>query len=59
MPPGVVPAEAASIDVRLGEVTNEPEREVPAVILETDNSEAGEHLFATEVGPGNDSVFSA
>ena len=58
-PPGAVPTEAASIDVRPGEVTNESEREVPAAILETDNSEAGEHLSATEVGSGNESVFSA
>ena len=52
-PPGIIHAEAAFIDVHLGEVTNAPEREALAVVLEIDNSEAGEHLSATEVRPGN------
>ena len=29
-------------------------REVPVVVLETDISEAGEHLSAAEVGLGNE-----
>ena len=37
---------------------NAPEREAPAAILETDNSEAGEHLSTTEVRPGNKPIFS-
>ena len=59
MPSGVVLVEVASINVRPGEVTNAPEREAPAVVLETDNSEAGEHLSAVEVGSGNEPVSSA
>ena len=51
---GVVPTEAASIDVRPGEATNALENEVPSAVLETDNREASEHLFATEVGLGNE-----
>ena len=58
-PPGAIPAEAASIDVRPSEATNVPEREAPAVVLETDNSEAGEHLSAAEVEPGNEPIFFA
>ena len=58
-PSSIVPAEAASIDVRLGEATNAPEREAPIAVLEKDNSEAGEHLFAAEVGPGDEPDFSA
>ena len=58
-PLGAVPAEAASIDVFPSEVTNEPEREAPVAVLETDNSEAGEHLSTAEVGPGNEPVFFA
>ena len=57
-PPGDVPAEAASIHVCPGEVTNAQEREAPAAVLETDNSEAGEHLSAVRVGPGNESDSS-
>ena len=57
-PSGAVLAEAGSINVRSGEVTNVPEREAPAAILEMDNSEAGKHLSAAEVGPGNELVFS-
>ena len=57
-PPGVVPAEAASINVCPSEMTNAPEREALATVLETNNSEAGKHLSATEVRPGNDPVFS-
>ena len=52
-PPGAVPTEVASIDVRPGEMTNAPEREAPTVVLETDNSEAGKHLSVVEVGPGD------
>ena len=58
-PPGAVPAEATSIYVRPGEATNAPKRETPAVVLEMDYSEAGEHLPATEVGLGNEANFSA
>ena len=58
-PPGVVPAEAASIDVCPGEATNAPEREAPAAVLKTDNSDAGEHLSTAEVGLGNELDFSA
>ena len=56
-PPGAVLAEAASIDVRPSEATNVPEREAPAVVLETDNSEASEHLSTAEVRPGNEPIF--
>ena len=52
-PRGTIPVEATSIDVHLGEATNAPEREALAIVLETDNSEVGEHLSAAKVGPGN------
>ena len=58
-PPGVVPSEAASIDVHPGEVTNVPEREAPAAVLETDNNKVGEHLSTAEVGSGKEHAFSA
>ena len=58
-PPGAVSAETTSIDVRPGEPMNAPKREAPASILETDNSEAGEHLSTAEVWPGNEADFSA
>ena len=58
-PSGFVPSEVNSIDVSPGKETNEPKREAPATVLETDNSEAGEHLSTAEVGPGNEPVFSA
>ena len=58
-PLGAALAVAASIDVRSGEVTNASEREAPTVVLEKDNNEAGEHLFAAKVGAGNKPVFSA
>ena len=58
-PPGVVPVEAASIDVCPGKAMNALKREAPVVVLETDNSEAGEHLSIAEVGPGNEPDFSA
>ena len=35
------------------------EREVPAVVLETNISKEGEHLSATEVGLGNEPDSSA
>ena len=57
--PSVVPAEATSIDVCPGEAKNEPEREAPAAVLETNNSEASEHLSAAKVGPGNEPDFFA
>ena len=57
-PLGVVPAEAASIDVRPGDVANATGREAPAAVLETDNSEVGEHLSVAEVESGNEPVFS-
>ena len=56
---GAIPAEAASMDVRLGEVTNAPEREALAAVLETDHSRVGDHLSAAEVGLGKESAFSA
>ena len=46
MPPGAVLAQAASIHVRLGEMTNALEREAPAAVLEMDHSKVGEHLSA-------------
>ena len=58
-PLGVVPVEAASINVRPGEVMNASEKEAPAVVPEMDNSEAGEHLSVAKVGLGNEPVFSA
>ena len=57
-PPGVIPAEAASIDGHLDEVTNAPEREDPTTFLETENSKADEHLFTAEVGSGKEHAFS-
>ena len=57
-PLGVVPVEAASIDVRPSEVINAPEREAPTTVLETNNSEVDKHLSVAEVGSGNGPVFS-
>ena len=57
MPPGVVPAVAVSINVHQDEVTNVLNREALATVLETDNSKAGEHLFATEVRSGKEDAF--
>ena len=53
-PPGTIPAEATTIDVHSSEAMIQPEREVPAVVLETDISEAGKLLSAVEVGLGNE-----
>ena len=53
-PSGVVPAKAATIDVRLGEAMIVSEREIPATVLDVDISKAGEHLYATEVRLGNE-----
>ena len=47
-----------SINVRHDEVTNVPEIEAPAAILETDNSKAGEDLSSVEVGSGKEPDFS-
>ena len=58
-PPGVVSTEAASIDVRPSEVTNVPEREAPASVLEMDHSKVGEHLPTAKVEPGKEPAFSA
>ena len=58
-PPGVILAEATTIDVRPGELMIAPERKVPTTVLETDISEAGEHLSAAEVGLGNEPDSSA
>ena len=58
-PPGVVPAEAETIDVRTGAAMIAPEREVPAAVLGMDISEAGEHLSVAEVELGNEHDFSA
>ena len=57
-PLGVVPAEAAAINVRPGEAMITPEREVPDAVLGTEISEAGKHLSAAEVGLGNEPDFS-
>ena len=56
---GVVPVEAASIDVRPGEMKNVLEREAPTAVLEMDHSEVGEHLSTVEVRPGKELAFSA
>ena len=40
-------------------MTNVPEREAPAVVLETDHSKVSEHLSTAEVGPGKEPPFSA
>ena len=53
-PLGTVPTEAVSINVHPREAANVAEREALAAVLETDNNKAGEHLFAAEVGPGNE-----
>ena len=37
---------------------NVPDREAPAVVLETDNRKVGEHLSTTEVGSGKEPAFS-
>ena len=58
-PPGVVLAEAASFDVRPGEMTNAPKRVALTAVLEMNNSEASEHLSTATVGPGNEPVFFA
>ena len=58
-PPGAVPVEAASISVCPGEMTNAPEKEAPIVVLETDHSKVGEHLFAAEVESGKEPAFPA
>ena len=52
--PGVVPVKAMTVDVCYGETMIGPEREVSTTVLETDISEAGEHLSTTEVGLGNE-----
>ena len=53
-PPGTIPTEAITIDVRSGEAMIALEREVPATILEANISEASEHLSTAEVGLGNE-----
>ena len=53
-PPSVIPAEAATIDVRLGEAMIALEREVPAVVLKADISKADKHLSVAKVGLGNE-----
>ena len=58
-PPGIVHVEAATIDVRSGEVMIASEREVPAAVLKADISEVGEHLSVIEVGLGNEPDSSA
>ena len=58
-PLGVVPTVAASIDVHSGEMTNVPEREAFAAVLETSHSKVGKHLSTTEVGPGKEHAFSS
>ena len=56
-PPGAVLIEAVSIDVHSDEVMNAPDREASVVVLETDNSKAGEHLSAAEVGSGKEPTY--
>ena len=58
-PQGVVPAESSTIDVCSGGAMIALEREVPTAVLETDISEAGEHLFVVEVRLGNELDSSA
>ena len=58
-PSSVAPAKVESIDVRPGEMKNAPEMEAPAAVLEKDHGKVGEHLSATEVGPGKEPSFSA
>ena len=58
MPPGAVLVEVASINVHLDEVTNAPDREASVVVLETDNSKAGENLSAAKVGSGKEPTHS-
>ena len=53
-PPGVVPVEAATIDVRSGEEMIASEREVPVAVLKADISEVSEHISAAEVGLRNE-----
>ena len=57
-PQGAIPAEAASVDVHPNEVTNAPEREALIAVLETDNSKAGQPLYAAKVGFGKEPNFS-
>ena len=57
-PPGTVPAEAVTSDVRPGEAMITPEREALVAVPRKDISEAGEHLFASEVRLGNEPDFS-
>ena len=57
-PSGVVPTEAATIDVRSGEAMIASEREVPATVLEANISEAGDHISAVEGWLGNESDSS-
>ena len=58
-PPGVVPAEAATIDVRSSETMIALEMEVPTAVLETDIREVGELLSGAEVRLGNEPDSSA
>ena len=58
-PLGVVPTEAASMDVRPGEVTNAPEREAHVAVVEMDHSKVDKHLSVAEVGPGKEPAFFA
>ena len=58
-PSGPVHAEVATIDVLSGEAMIESEREVLVAVLKAYISEVGEHLFATEVGLGNEPDSSA
>ena len=56
-PPGVVPVEAVTNDVRPGEAMIMLEREAPAAVPGIDISEEGEHLSIAEVGLGNEPDF--
>ena len=55
-PPGAVLIEVTPISVRSGEMTNAPENEAPAAVIETNHSEVGEHL-STEVEPSKEPAF--
>ena len=57
-PPGSVLVEVALVSVRYGEMTDAPEEEVLAAVLETDHSKVGEHLSA-EVEPSKEPAFPA
>ena len=58
-PPCVVPADAATIDVRSGEAMIASEREVHTAVLEAGISKTSDHLSIAEVRLGNEPNSSA